>query len=453
MATRPSSSPKPPARGSGGALPGVRRPPRRRFRPGALTPRQRLQLLGLGAVLLIGAFFIPFSCEAPPPETAAFETAQVQPPPAPPPPPPPAALAPLFPASPAAAVGAGQADPRLALPPVKDAVMGGTVTPEEIKARVETLSRYANHPVAEQRKEAYEGLLKLGPELVARLPGLIEKSVGAELDRYADAARELKAVNAAPVLITKLEAQDKRVAPYQLFRALAGLDDPKARAYVLASLQGKTVVKPPLAWNEVGAGMDEAQVKHAVETVLGGGPESSLAAAALGRYGSTPEKAAPLVQRLQPLLEGKKGPAKVALVQALAGMEPMAAGGALTVLVADEDAQVRAAALAGLARHQLYSGMAVTALRNDRDPRVRLACARALAENPSEMVLPDLVNMLGDPQLHDIGRRALVLANKGRDLGRYEFVWRDWLEARKGRQPIETPPLEDVPLETPVLQE
>ena len=39
-------------------------------------------------------------------------------------------------------------------------------------------------------------------------------------------------------------------------------------------------------------------------------------------------------------------------------------------------------------------------------------------------------DQLNDPALKAPAIRVLVIANKGENLGRHEFVWRSWLKAR-----------------------
>lgn len=450
MATRPDPSSRPPPKVVHVTFPTGQAPRKRKPAPSPLTPKQRKVALASALVLILagaGGLFVPLSCSGPESEESEPVAAESGPPQTP---------------APATAPQTVQPSPGVSwpvpsgstteLPPLQDVISGTPRTPQEINARIETLAGYATQPAAKERQAAYQELLKLGPELVARLPKLIETGEGAALDRYADAAQELKVADAVPALIARLEGKEKPAPPHELFKALAALDDPKARAYVLASLQGKTAVTLDVAWGTVGAGMDDPQLECALQTVSSGRPDCLMAAQALGRYGVAPEKARALTLRLQPLLSAKQGQAKLAIVRALAAMDPMAAGSTLMSSAMDFDPQVRAAALAGLARSPMYANMVLNSLRSERDPTSRMACAQALANNPSDELLPEFVDMLKDSQLSEVGHRALVRANQGRDLGVHEFVWREWLAQKSGKpEPLEVQPLEDAPgLETPL---
>jgi len=429
---------------------------KRRQRPDAMTPRERLRILGLAVLLIVAALVISHvrSGGPPPPEEAEVKVL-------------PAPQAPAAPTAAPAQSGTAQVarGPERSVPaalgafsepgalrPLQDVVAGAAVTPEQVDKRIETLLPYCAGPVAEERPEAYKLLVALGPELAARLPKLIETADNAALASYANAVRELKAVKAAPALIARLDDQAKpAVAQSEMLQALASLDDPTAREYMLSAMKGgKKALRRDDVWEVLGAGMDQAQLECAFQTVTGGGPEASLAAKALGRYGSARDKAGPLAQRIQQTLYQASGKGKLALVQALAAMHPDAAGSTLAFQATDQDPEIRAAALSGLARDPLYVNSVVEALRQDKVPAVRLACARALAENPSELALPEFIAQLNDSQLRPIAHHALVMANKGGDLGTQDFVWRDWLAGRQGkRQPppeeLLLPPEEDAP--------
>ncbi|MCY3017969.1 MAG: hypothetical protein NTW87_02915 [Planctomycetota bacterium] len=404
---------------------------RPKFAPGSGTPRQRAIMLGAAALCVIAAVLFP----RPAPDTEE-PPARAQPKAAPPPAPaPPAgAQATAVAAAPEAGPASGggnTANAQPELPPAREAVPAVRVKPEELDARLQALDPYFRHYKTEEREEAYKILLACGPALVAQLPKLIETADGIALCNVARAAGELKVTDAIPALIARLEAKDKpQVAQAEMIQALALFDDAKARAYLLLALQGRCCPRAEVVWNCFGENMDAKQLELAFQTATGGGPNSLSAAKALGRYGTPGDKAVALVERIQGMLPDAKGTTRLRLVQALAGMNPDRAGTALSMLLADTDPEVRAAALTGLARSSFNTSTLLDALQRDPAPQVRQGCARALAAEPSEEVLPIFLELLDDPDLRAIALTALVRANKGVDLGTHAFVWRNWYHAR-----------------------
>jgi hypothetical protein len=340
--------------------------------------------------------------------------------------------------------GGGTAAAGPSLPPVSEVTISSVNTPQEIKERLTTLLPYYRHAMSEERQAAYKALLDLGPNLVSRLPELIEKAEGAELGHYANAARELKAVNAAAAIIARLEAKDKPPASrFELSRALASLDDPAAREYLLAAMKGTKRLSGRELWEPLGPNMDAAQVDCALQLTAAGKGDAMLAAQALGRYAQGSEKSAEVAARVEPLLGTKTGAAKAALVTALAGMDPAVTANTLAFQARDDDPEVRAAALSGLARNPAYVSSVQSALQGEENVKVRVCCAGALADNPSPEVLPLLIELLNDPATRGSAHRGLVRANAGTDLGIRDFVWRAWLQERQGKTSVEVPEMDD----------
>lgn len=404
---------------------------RPKFAPGSGTPRQRAIMLAVAAACLVTAFLIPVGKDDP--DTRGFEEAVEQ---KAPPAPPIAAQTPasLIPRD--ATLGRSSRDPNF--PPLQEVTSFAPTTPQEIDQRLDLLTRYYSHSDSKESAAAYKATLALGPELISRLPALIEKAPATALVNYVLAARDLKALNTVPALIARLEAKDKsRAGQFEMFAALASFDDAKARAYVTAAMKASPFLPRETVWDALGEGMDATQSDLALQTAAGGGPECFMAAKALARYGKTYEHASAMAQRIQPLLNTAKGDARLALVQALAGMEPNVAGNALTALSYDADRAIRGAALAGLARCPLQQGLAINAFRNEEEFSVKAAILGAFVEAPCDAILPDALKLLNDTRYQTLAHAVLRAANKGRDLGMHDFDWMEWLKDRTNpRKPV-----------------
>jgi HEAT repeat protein len=411
-----------------------------RRRPSATTPRQRKMMLGGAALLIVIAVLLP-SFGGP------EEQAEVKPQIPPPPPPPPGVV--TGPQAVRTRPAAAARDSAGSLPLLTSLAPGVASNAEETKLRVATLQPYFEQQSSKQRELAYKHLVELGPLLSELLPKLIEESEGPALYHYVRAARELKAVATVPALIARMENPDKRQTPRTaLFEALAGFDDPRAQAYVLTAMEGKSKLPSDVVWDTVGEKFDEKQLALAIAKVAEGGPDSPAAAKAVGRYGNNNEKARAVIERLQPLIQEKKGAARLAVLAAVASVDPATAANALIGYGYDPDPAVRAIVQGTLARSPTHRPTAIAALQNEKDATVRGAIVEGLAQKPDELTLPVLVQLLKDPQVSSIAHRALVLETKGQDFGNQELVWRQWLLLRlpqlqsrpkQGLDPLDVP--------------
>lgn len=397
---------------------------RPKFAPGTGTPKQRAILLSAAAGCMLVAFLLP-SGKDENPDNKGFEEAVLQSAPTA------SVVVPrnhvVLPAN--ATLGRSTRDP--SFPPVSELSVFTPSTPAEYDQRIDALSKYYSHSSSKERDAAYQATLALGPELISRLPALIENAPPTALVNYAQAARDLKAANATPALIARIEAKGKMpVARFEMFSALASFDDPKARAYVAASIEKSEFITRNEIWAAVGKNMNAAQADLALKAISAGGQDCFAAAKALAQYGATFENASPLVPRMQPLLSSLKDNARLALVKAVAGMDSAVAGNLLTFVTFEQDPAVRAAALAGLAHCPNQQGMAISAFRNEQNTTVKLAMLGAFAESPCDAILPDMVILLNDPVYGRLAREVLTAANKGHDRGAHDFDWVDWLKER-----------------------
>jgi len=399
---------------------------RPKYAPGDGTPRQRAIMISVAIACLVGAFLIP--THEPSIDELGPEEAKLQPaPPAPP-----------APAQSARAASNTRNNPPSSdssLPPIHEVAMFSVNTPQEVDGRLATLSNYYTAPRLADCEAAYKALTSIGDLLVPKLPKLIETSTGPELTNYARAALDLKAVNTVPAMIARLHSPDRGAgAQKQMMAALSSFDDPKAQEFVLEAMKGNTPVSSNFVWPALGEKMTEAQVNLAYDIVSNGKPGWEEAAGALGRYGSTQQSATPLVQRIQQEIQNKKGDARLAMMKAVAQMEPSTAANMLSFYISESEPAVRAVVFSALVRSAQHRSTAMEAARNDDSPQVRAAILNAFTESPSDDVLDFFVDLLANDDVAAIARRGLVMANKGVDLGSRRFAWQQWLKQKRELQ-------------------
>ena len=302
-------------------------------------------------------------------------------------------------------------------------------SPADIDGYIQTISAFFTHAQPAARAEAYKSLLGLQDKLAQRLPKLIETAKGAQLAQFACLANEMKNVASAPALIQRLDAGEFS-GQYEMFSALASFEDPVARSYVTSAMKRHAILRPATIWDALGATMSPEQAMLALETAAAGGDSALLAAAALGRYAATSDRAEPLVRKITPLLERKSGQAKIALVTVLGMLNPSDTEFVLNAEMGDPNPQVRAAATYALARHPRNAQKCLELLRTSSEPELKNAVLRGFSESPSTAVLDPVIELLENPEFKGIARRVLVNANNGNDLGQYNFVWKNWLKQR-----------------------
>jgi hypothetical protein len=301
--------------------------------------------------------------------------------------------------------------------------------PGETDERIKALAFYLSDGNSAERDEAYRELLRLDKELVSRLPKLIEKSEMA-VGYFADAACDLKASNATDALIAKLQANGISAGDRpRIYRALASFGAPKAHEFVWSALRNPNNAANSVIWPAVGDVMTESDAKEALQITGAGGPDCFLAGAALAKYASIPQKAEPLVKEIEWLMRDKDDRGRLSLATALAAMDESVMP-ALVLSARDTNQDVRAVAVAGLARNASTCSITIQALRTDSSPVVKNACAQAFALHPRGEALQDMIKLLTNPEVGSTAHETLVRI-AGVDFGMNVPKWQTWLASHK----------------------
>ena len=220
------------------------------------TPRQRATLLGIALLCLVVALLIPVS--KPDPELQAPSEAVMQPAPAP------VVVAVQSPAPPLMPLAHFS---NSSLPALQEFDFRGVHSPDEVERALARLLPYQSGS-RQESDSAYKMMLTIGESLKAKLPKLIEGALPAELYNLARAARELKAVEAAPALIARMTSGDISTIPQQaLLEAVASFQTPVSDAFVMEALKGTTQLRRDFIWEALGENMSAVQVDLAFQIV------------------------------------------------------------------------------------------------------------------------------------------------------------------------------------------
>ena len=342
------------------------------------------------------------------------------------------------------------------LPPLADLLQNPAVSPEQIEARLSMLNTYFCEASPKEIKNAFQALLDLGDGLVDRLPKLIEQTNTAALTHYVNAARHFRAINTIPALIARIESRNRKaIALPEIFEALASFEDPEVVAYLFNTLSSPEAERRQYAWKVLRPNFNAQQFDLVFKIASEGGPDCFPAAKALARHCYDHEKTTMTILRIEQALQEKHGKAKLALIEALCGIDAAASRAILAILSVDMDPAVRAAVMWGLVRNPTTVNIVQAALRSDSQNRVRAVCIQAFIAYPDESILTDLIGLLNTPELRGLAHRALVQANQGVDMGWQDFKWQSWYHARSGNSEkqlapvaVERPPSQPTPNES-----
>ncbi|HYG76565.1 MAG TPA: HEAT repeat domain-containing protein [Planctomycetota bacterium] len=313
-------------------------------------------------------------------------------------------------------------------------------TPEELNARVETLLKYFDQSGAAEYPAAYKALLSHREDLIRRLPGLIAKHEGNALIYLAKAAAELNASNALPALINRLGDSSQGVlsAGKALVEAIDSFSEPEARKFILNAMSGSNGTPRNALWHALGPRLTDEQLALALKITASGGPECFDAAEVLTRYATTFERSSVLRTKIQELLEGKKGDARLALILAAAGMDSAAVNSWLQIFLYDSDLKVRQIVVQALGRSPDYKPIVIDLIKSDAEPDLRKAAVRVLGAHQDDAVLALMIDLLNDDALQREAHCVLVRANNAKDLGWFDFVWKEWLASGGARAALAT---------------
>lgn len=327
------------------------------------------------------------------------------------------------------------------LEPLSQALPFAPSTASDVSIALNVLASYIQNGSPEQKQEA---TLRIGEyrreHLHLAICEQIRNNESPALAVFAELATQQKPDGAVDALIERLNSTQRKVyARSELIRALCQfVNDPKASTQLLTMLNMETISDRDLTWSQLGVQLPPAFVKLALQRVIKGDPDAASASQALARYGSTIQAAMQIVSEVEHSLTTGSQPTRTRVIQLLAGLNESATSARLRMLTSDTNDEVRAAALKALAGNPDNAEVVVTALQNDSSNRVKESCIDGLGSNPSPMALSELINLLSSDALRHHAKRALVLANKGKDLGWQDLEWRAWLENSNAQRLAET---------------
>ena len=213
-----------------------------------------------------------------------------------------------------------------------------------------------------------------------------------------------------------------------MYGALNSFTEAKAHEFILSSLRDSSNQEHAVIWNALADTMTVDEVKEALKITASGGTDCASTAAALVHYGSKPETAGEIARQIEELIRDRDDRSRLALVTVLAGMDKSVAG-FLATYARDNNPEIRAKALEGLARDPSSSAMAIEALREDSNEQVKIACIRAFAGSPNDVALTEIIKLLKHPTLKNPAHDTLV-STAGRDVGWDIIKWQIWLASR-----------------------